>query len=49
MFSMTELARNSDKFRAPEKQTAHAPNPGDKEESHVSEEELGIASKDDDD
>jgi protoporphyrinogen oxidase len=42
------LARPMDSFRSPEKQTAHAPNPGDKQESHLSEEELGIVSKDDD-
>jgi protoporphyrinogen oxidase len=41
-----ELIRPADAFRKPEK-ALHAPNPGDKLESHVSEEELGIASKDD--
>jgi protoporphyrinogen oxidase len=42
------LVRPTDEFRAPEKQTAHAPNPGDIAESHISEEELGIVSKDGD-
>jgi len=42
-----ELVRTKDSFRAPEKLTAHAPNPGDKPEAHISEEELGIASEDD--
>ena len=39
-----ELARTPDAFRSPEKHGGHAPNPGDKTEAHVSEEELGIAS-----